>query len=100
MAREIETCIEYCEPGWAYMSSNEQRWINQLRKLAAERPDDCIIMKQPENNSGFIYAKFDQKWVRVRPPRESSMTDEQRKLAAERLRLCRSLRQAKVEGLE
>ena len=30
MAREIETCIEYCEPGWAYMSSNEQRWINQL----------------------------------------------------------------------
>ena len=34
-------------------------------------------MKQPENNSGFIYAKFDEKWVRVRPPRESSMTDEQ-----------------------
>ena len=21
-----QECINYCEPGWAYMSSNEQRW--------------------------------------------------------------------------
>ena len=29
-------CINYCEPGWAYMSSNEQRWKNKLRKLARD----------------------------------------------------------------
>lgn len=74
----METCIEYCEPGWAWMSTDERRWINKLRKLAHERPDECIILKQPEENDGFIYAKFPQKWVRVNPPKVVNMTDEER----------------------
>ena len=74
----METCIEYCEPGWAWMSTDERRWINKLRKLAHERPDECIIIKQPEENDGFIYAKFPQKWVRVNPPKVVNMTDEER----------------------
>ena len=74
----METCIEYCEPGWAWMSTDERRWINKLRKLAHERPDECIILKQPEENDGFIYAKFPQKWVRVNPPKVANMTDEER----------------------
>ena len=78
MARLIETCIEYCEPGWAYFTSNEQRWINRMRKLAASHPDECIILQQPEDNGGFIYAKFPQKWARVNPPRQVVMTDEKR----------------------
>ena len=74
----METCIEYCEPGWAWMSTDERRWINKLRKLAHERPNECIILKQPEENDGFIYAKFPQKWVRVNPPKVVNMTDEER----------------------
>ena len=74
----METCIEYCEPGWAWMSTDERRWINKLRKLAHERPDECIILKQPEENDGFIYAKFPQKWVRVNPPKVVNMTEEER----------------------
>jgi hypothetical protein len=74
----VETCIEYCEPGWAWMSTDERRWINKLRKLAHDRPDECVIVKQPEDNDGFIYAKFPQKWVRVNPPKVVNMTEEER----------------------
>jgi len=81
----METCIEYCEPGWAWMSTDERRWINKLRKLAEERPDECVILKQPEDNGGFIYAKFPQKWVRVNPPKVVNLTDEQKAARAEAL---------------
>lgn len=74
----MDTCINYCEPGFAFMSSDERRWINAIRRLAEKKPDECFILKQPEQNGGFIYAKFPQKWVRVRPPKEMSMTDERR----------------------
>lgn len=74
----METCINYCEPGYAYMSTDERRWINAIRKLADQRPEECIVLKEPEQNGGFIYAKFPQKWVRVRPPKEMVMTEEKR----------------------
>lgn len=80
------TCINYCEPDWAYMSSDERRWKNRLIRLAREHPEDCIILKKPEENDGFIYAKFPQRWVRVRPPQTRDMTDEQKRAVAERLR--------------
>lgn len=81
----METCIEYCEHGWAWMSTDERRWINKLRKLAHDRPDECVILKQPEDNGGFIYAKFPQKWVRVNPPKVVNLTDEQKAARAEAL---------------
>ena len=74
----METCINYCEPGLAFMSSDERRWINHLRKLSVSRPYECIIIKQPEDNDGFIYVKFPQKWVRVKPPNQVIITDEER----------------------
>ena len=81
----METCINYCEPGFAFMSTDERKWINAIRKLAEQKPDDCIIIKQPEQNEGFIYAKFPQKWVRVRPPKEIVMTDEKREILRKNL---------------
>ena len=85
----METCINFCEPGWAYMSSDEQRWKNRLIRLAREHPEDCIILKKPEENDGFIYAKFPQRWVRVKPAQTRIMTEEQRRATAERLAKCR-----------
>lgn len=67
------------------MSTDERRWINKLRKLAHDRPDECVIVKQPEDNGGFIYAKFPQKWVRVNPPKVVNLTDEQKAARAEAL---------------
>lgn len=86
----METCINYCEPGFAFMSSDERRWIKRLRLLAEEHPDECFILKQPEDNGGFIYSKFPIKWARVMPPRKMSLTDEERAKRSEKLRLIRS----------
>jgi len=72
------------------MSTDERKWINTIRKFAAQKPGECIILKQPEQNDGFIYAKFPQKWVRVRPPREVSMTDEKREILRKNLQEIRA----------
>lgn len=92
--RLIETCFNYCEDdGIAYMSSNERKWINKLRKYASERPSECTILEQPETNHGFIYAKVPQSWLYVRPPVKRELTEEQRLAGAERLRKLRESKQ-------
>ena len=91
----IETCINYCEPGWAYMSSNEIRWINRIHKLATERPGECVIIKEPDDNGGHIYCKFPQKWARVQPPRQVVITDEQRANLRKNLELYRESKKNK-----
>lgn len=82
----IETCISYCEPDKAFMSSNERRWINKIRKLADKHPDEIKILREPENNDGFIYASFPPRWVKIRPPKAVNMTAEQRQERSERMR--------------
>ena len=95
----METCINYCErDGWAYMSSDEKRWITRIRKLATARPDECIIMKQPEDNGGFIYARFPQKWARVNPPRQVIMTEEQRVNWGQKMRSTRKSVAIETDG--
>ena len=79
----METCIDYCEPTWAFMSSDERRWVNRLKNLNKDYPDECIIIRQPETNEGVIYAKFPIKWVRVKPPKQIYMTDEEKRKRAE-----------------
>ena len=96
----METCFNWCEPGFAYVSSDERKWINRIRKLAEEHGDDCVIMKQPEDNGGFIYAKVPQNWVRVRPPIKRDMTDEQRAAIAERMRTYRSKQRENADSDE
>lgn len=82
----METAINYCELDWAYVSSDERRWINHIRKLANARPDEVVILKEPEENGGFIYAKFPPKWARILPPREMNLSNEERARRAEKLR--------------
>lgn len=82
----METCIEYCEPGWAFVSSDERRWHTRIRKLAEQYPDEMVILKQPEENDGVIYAKFPPRWALIHPPRTRELSDEQREALAERLR--------------
>lgn len=90
----IETCFNYCEDnGWAFMSSNERRWINRLQKYSTEKPSECLILKRPEENGGHIYAKVPQSWLYVRPPIKRELTEEQRLAGAERLRKLRESKQ-------
>lgn len=70
----------------AYFSSSEQRWIAKIRKLAEQNPEEVIILKQPQENGGVIYAQVPPKWLKVSPPRKVNYTEEQRAAMAERLR--------------
>lgn len=87
----VETSFGYCEVGddKGFFSSNERKWVNHMRKLAANYPNKCKIIEQPEDNDGYIYCKLPTSWLYVRPPVKREMTKEQRVLAAERLRKAR-----------
>lgn len=74
----MDTGFSYCASDWAYMSSDEPRWKNHMRRLAEEHPDEVIIIAEPETNNGYLCAKFPPKWLRIAPPRQITMTDEQR----------------------
>jgi len=86
----LETCFNYCyerykndNVGW--FSSDEQKWINRIRKLQEQYPDQVIIKAEPETNDGCIYCKLPQDWLKIIPPRKCNLTEEQRKAISERL---------------
>lgn len=89
--KEIDTGFCYCDKGddKGFFSSNEQRWITHIKRLAEKHPDKCVILSQPEDNDGVIYARMPTSWLYIRPPVKREMTDEQRAESAERLRLAR-----------
>lgn len=96
--RQIETAVNYDERKIAFFSSDEKKWINRIRKLAEQHPDECQITVQPENNGGCINAKFPAKWLKVSVPRSVSMTEEQRQAAAERMRRMRDENPEELEN--
>ena len=83
----METCFNYCERDKGFFSSDEERWVNRVRKLKEEYPDDVRIIRQPEDNDGCIYAQLPTKWLKIVPPRK--LTDEQKKEIGERLAVYR-----------
>lgn len=87
---EIETSFNYCEKGSdkGFFSSNEQKWIGRIKRLAEKNPE-CVILAEPKGNHGFIYARIPTSWLKVSPPKKVVMTEEQRIAAAERLRKVR-----------
>ena len=84
----IETCCEYTDKT-LFVSSDHQKWINKIRKLADQYPDDVTIKNRPEENDGCICATMPSDWLRISPPRKVEMTEEQKTELAERLRLAR-----------
>lgn len=84
----IETCCEYTDKT-LFVSSDHQKWINKIKKLAEQYPDDVEIKNRPEENDGCICATMPSDWLRISPPRRVEMTEEQKAELAERLRLAR-----------
>ena len=84
----IETCCEYTDKT-LFVSSDHQKWINKIKKLAEQYPDDVEIKNRPEENDGCICATMPSDWLRISPPRKVEMTEEQKAELAERLRLAR-----------
>lgn len=81
----METCFEYFDKTM-YVSSDQQKIINRVRKLAEQYPEQVTIKNQPEQNDGCIYATMPADWLKLSPPIKREMTDEQRQAASERMK--------------
>ena len=91
MAEIRETCINATnEDDYAVVCSSEQKWINKIKKLHDERPNEVEIKYAPETNQGVIVAHVPKSWMKVSPPRQVNYTDEQRAAMAERLAAARN----------
>lgn len=82
----METCFEYCEKGKGWFSSDEQKWIKEIRKLKERYPDLVDIRNEPETNDGCIYCKLPAEWLKIKPKKKRNLTDEERAAYAERFR--------------
>lgn len=79
-----ETAIEHCYgDAHATVTAAEMWSKNLITKLAERHPNDVQIIFT--NADGSILAHVPYKWVRIRPPRNLNLTDEQRKAMAIRL---------------
>jgi hypothetical protein len=85
----MDTSISYTDRDYAYFSSDEAKWVRKIHALKAEHPDQVSIEHEPEQNDGCICAKIPVEWIKIQPKRVSTMTDEQRAMAAERLKIAR-----------
>lgn len=83
-----ETSVEYIK-GERYLTwySDEPKWANRIRQLAADNTDVNIISDDGEG----VLAHCPVSWFKPpKPPIKRNMTDEQRQAAAERMKNMRS----------
>ena len=70
------------------VSFSQKKFLNRMKKIKNDRPDEVEIIA--ENEDGSICARIPMSWVKITPPRNGrAFTEEERKLAAERLRIAR-----------
>ena len=87
-----ETVFEHVDGRQTFtISTDERSWRNRLAKLAIQRPEDveCVAV----NRDGSVMYHVPASWIRVRPPRQSALTDEQKAERAENLRRWRESQQ-------
>lgn len=80
----IETSVERVQgDDYCLVYTGERKFINQLNELAKNYPEVDI---RHINEDGSIVAHVPFSWFRfVKPPRNVSMTDEQREAAKQRM---------------
>lgn len=67
--------------------TDERRYVNRLRKLAEEHPDDVKIIS---DDGKYVFAHLPLDWFKMpSPPIKRNLTEEQRQAAAERFRKIR-----------
>ena len=82
----METCLNYTNAKEMYFSSDERKWITKIRKLKEKNPDEVVIIRQPEENDGCIYARLPVEYLKIAPKRHVEMSDEERVACGERLK--------------
>ena len=85
-ANNNENCIEFLNNQHSItVYFCMQKWINKVKKLKEEHPDDVKILA--ENEDGSICARLPIKYLKISAPRKVS--DEQRQAASERFKKLR-----------
>jgi hypothetical protein len=96
-AYERETIINFNEDEkQASVYTFNQSLKKRLKKFAIDRPDECKMTSEgPEDAASFLVPK---KWVRIKPPAQYNLTDEQKQERAERMRRIHKEKQVSDEG--
>lgn len=81
----METCFNYTDKNSAYFSSDERKWINHIRQLKEEHPDEVTILAEPEDNDGCIYCKLPADCLKIQFKRHLELTEEQKEERRRRL---------------
>ena len=85
-ANNNENCIEFLNNQHQItVSFYMSKWINKVKKLKEEHPDDVKILA--ENEDGSICARLPIKYLKISAPRKVS--EEQRRAASERFKKLR-----------
>ena len=88
-----ENAIEFFRDSkWATVTLSKPRLINRVLKLAEQKPDDVRILATPDTNGGYLYARVPVRWIKISPPTEKNLTDEQREELRERMKSVRDAR--------
>ena len=101
MDRVIDYCFEWIlGEATASVTFSQKKFVNKLKKLAKQYPDNVEIIA--ENEDGSICAHVPVSWFKFSPPKKGrTFTDEERAEAAERMKNAREKRKnesAKKEG--
>lgn len=79
----IENVIEFIKDEQrATVTLSQGRYKTRIRKLAAERPEECEIVA--ENKDGSLCAHIPVSWIRINPGME--LMEEQKRKKADELR--------------
>jgi hypothetical protein len=84
---EIKETVFECSGDFkhATITSNEQKWINKIKKLKEQRPEEVDIICLPEDNQGCILVHVPKSWMKLSPPRTVNYTEEQKEALRERM---------------
>ena len=79
----VENGIEFLKDSkTATIQFCQGRYKSRIKKLAAERPEDCEILA--ENKDGTLLAHIPVEWVKIIPPRQLSEEEKQKRAEAMR----------------
>ena len=78
-----ETSVEYISSeDYATFYSSEAKWIRKIKSLQSEYPTEIALVDESDE---FIMVHIPKSWLKIKPPRKMTLTDEQRAAAAERM---------------
>ena len=96
----METNFDYTDLKRMEVSSTEYKIIKKIRELHERFPSDVVIIREPEENYGMIYATMPPSWLKIHPPRQKrELSDEKKQELMQRLHVAREAR-GKKNGKE